>query len=186
LVHVCTRTTTEPLHSVGASPFVRANHVSVIVTFEADSDIEGCFRRPTATENTSLPEIFRSTRAKKARDDARERHQKEASSLYNEPGRTQLYHKEAWSPWPISLPNAKGGCGKTTVALNLAVCFARAGYRTLHRHVRIAEATAMKKGVVESSTTSSATFDFMKLFNELKREMSHEEKRQGTVESIHR
>ena len=56
----------------------------------------------------------------------------------------------------------------------------------IHRHVRIAEATAMKKGVVESSTTSSATFDFMKLFNELKREMSHEEKRQGTVESIHR
>lgn len=24
-----------------------------------------------------------------------------------------------------------GGCGKTTVALNLAVCFAKAGYRTL-------------------------------------------------------
>ena len=79
----------------------------------------------------------------------------------------------------FTLANAKGGCGKTTV------CFARAGYRTLHRHVRSAEATAMKKGVVESSTTSSATFDFMKLFNELKREMSHEEKRQGAVESIH-
>jgi len=56
----------------------------------------------------------------------------------------------------------------------------------IHRYVGVAEATAMKKGVVESSTTSSATFDFMKLFNELKREMSHEEKRQGTVESIHR
>jgi hypothetical protein len=41
-------------------------------------------------------------------------------------------------------------------------------------------------GVVESSTTSSATFDFMKLFNELKREMSHEHKRQAAVESIHR
>ena len=56
----------------------------------------------------------------------------------------------------------------------------------IHRYVGVAEATAMRKGVVESSTTSSATFDFMKLFNELKREMSHEEKRQGTVESIHR
>src|SRR5262245_8846024 len=30
-----------------------------------------------------------------------------------------------------TLTNAKGGCGKTTVVLNLAVCFARAGYRTL-------------------------------------------------------
>jgi chromosome partitioning protein len=31
----------------------------------------------------------------------------------------------------FTVTNAKGGCGKTTVALNLAVCFARAGYRTL-------------------------------------------------------
>jgi chromosome partitioning protein len=27
--------------------------------------------------------------------------------------------------------NAKGGCGKSTVSLNLAICFARQGYRTL-------------------------------------------------------
>jgi hypothetical protein len=44
----------------------------------------------------------------------------------------------------------------------------------------------MKKGVVENSISSSATFDFTKLFNELKQEMSHEQKRQGAVESIHR
>jgi len=30
-----------------------------------------------------------------------------------------------------TLANAKGGCGNSTVALNLAVCFARTGYRTL-------------------------------------------------------
>jgi chromosome partitioning protein len=30
-----------------------------------------------------------------------------------------------------AITNAKGGCGKTTVVLNLAVCFARAGYRIL-------------------------------------------------------
>jgi len=31
----------------------------------------------------------------------------------------------------FTLTNAKGGCGKTTVVLNLAVCFAKAGYQTL-------------------------------------------------------
>ncbi len=31
----------------------------------------------------------------------------------------------------LTFTNAKGGCGKTTVALNLAICFAKAGYRTL-------------------------------------------------------
>ena len=40
--------------------------------------------------------------------------------------------------------------------------------------------------VTNGRTTSSATFDFMKLFNELKREMRHEQERQGAVESLHR
>src|SRR5213593_500176 len=31
----------------------------------------------------------------------------------------------------FTLTNAKGGCGKTTVALNLAICFAKEGFRTL-------------------------------------------------------
>jgi chromosome partitioning protein len=56
----------------------------------------------------------------------------------------------------------------------------------IHRYVGVAEATAMKKGVVESPVAGSATFDFMKLFNELKREMKNEQKNQGTVESMHR
>jgi cellulose biosynthesis protein BcsQ len=56
----------------------------------------------------------------------------------------------------------------------------------IHRYVGVAEATAMRKGVVENSATSAATFDFMKLFNELRKEMNHEQKGQGAVESIHR
>jgi chromosome partitioning protein len=56
----------------------------------------------------------------------------------------------------------------------------------IHRYVGVAEATAMRKGVVESSETSAATFDFMKLFNELKKEMNHEQKGQGAVERINR
>ncbi len=44
----------------------------------------------------------------------------------------------------------------------------------------------MRKGVVENCATSAATFDFMKLFNELKQEMNHEPKRQGSVESNYR
>jgi chromosome partitioning protein len=55
-----------------------------------------------------------------------------------------------------------------------------------HRYVGVAEATAMKKGVVENDVASSATFDFTKLVNELKREMSHEQERQGTAESVNR
>jgi chromosome partitioning protein len=55
----------------------------------------------------------------------------------------------------------------------------------IHRCVSVAEATAMRKGVVENSTASSAIFDFVKLFNELKREMSHEQDGKGSVESLH-
>jgi chromosome partitioning protein len=55
----------------------------------------------------------------------------------------------------------------------------------IHRYVGVAEATAMKKGVVENSMTSSATFDFMKLYNELKREMINEQKRQRAIESVY-
>jgi chromosome partitioning protein len=56
----------------------------------------------------------------------------------------------------------------------------------IHRYVGVAEATAMKKGVVEYSVASSAIFDFTKLFNELKQEMKYEQEKQGAVESIHR
>ena len=56
----------------------------------------------------------------------------------------------------------------------------------IHRYVGVAEATAMKKSVVESSTTSSATFDFMKLFSELHQEINHEQEKQGTAQSLRR
>ncbi len=56
----------------------------------------------------------------------------------------------------------------------------------IHRYVGVAEATAMRKGVVENSATSAATFDFMRLFNELKKEMKDEQKRHEATESIHR
>lgn len=56
----------------------------------------------------------------------------------------------------------------------------------IHRYVGVAEATAMKRGVVESSAASSATFDFMKLFSELNQEISHEQERQGTTKSLRR
>ncbi len=56
----------------------------------------------------------------------------------------------------------------------------------IHRYVGVAEATAMRKGVLENSTTSPATFDFMKLFSELEKEMKHEQTRQRTAASIHR
>jgi len=56
----------------------------------------------------------------------------------------------------------------------------------IHRYAGVAEVTAMRKGVVESSTTSAATFAFIRQFNELKREMKHEQKGEGTFEGIHR
>jgi chromosome partitioning protein len=56
----------------------------------------------------------------------------------------------------------------------------------IHRYVGVAEATVMKKGVVENIAATSATFDFTKLFNELKQEMTHAQERHAAVESINR
>jgi cellulose biosynthesis protein BcsQ len=56
----------------------------------------------------------------------------------------------------------------------------------IHRYVGVAEATAMKKGVVENTAATSATFDFTKLFNALKEEMDHEQERHAAAESINR
>src|SRR5262245_19641638 len=42
-----------------------------------------------------------------------------------------LRHGAGDMAYIFTVANAKGGCGKTTVALNLAVCFSKAGYRTL-------------------------------------------------------
>jgi len=55
----------------------------------------------------------------------------------------------------------------------------------IHRYVGVAEATAMRKGVVENSTAGSAAFDFMKLFNELKREMTDEQEKPRAAQSLH-
>ncbi len=44
----------------------------------------------------------------------------------------------------------------------------------------------MKKGVVENTAATSATFDFTKLFNELKEEMDHEQERHAAAESVNR
>ena len=55
----------------------------------------------------------------------------------------------------------------------------------IHRYVGVAEATAMKKGVIENAAASSATFDFMKLFTELRQEIDHEPERQRTSKNVH-
>jgi hypothetical protein len=55
----------------------------------------------------------------------------------------------------------------------------------IHRYVGVAEATAMKKGVVENTSATSATFDFVKLCSELKREMDHESEKQRAAASCH-
>jgi cellulose biosynthesis protein BcsQ len=55
----------------------------------------------------------------------------------------------------------------------------------IHRYVGVAEATAMKKGVVENTSATSATFDFMKLCAELKKEIDHESEKQRTAASGH-
>ena len=55
----------------------------------------------------------------------------------------------------------------------------------IHRYVGVAEATAMKKGVVENTSATSATFDFMKLCAELKREIDHESEKQRAAASSH-
>ena len=55
----------------------------------------------------------------------------------------------------------------------------------IHRYVGVAEATAMKRGVVENTSATSATFDFMKLCAELRREMDHESEKQRAAASCH-
>lgn len=55
----------------------------------------------------------------------------------------------------------------------------------IHRYVGVAEAAALKKGVVENDLASSATFDFMKLLTELRRDIDHEPERSKTAQSLH-
>jgi hypothetical protein len=55
-----------------------------------------------------------------------------AHSARAHPARAREGKRRHWIMSHIfTLTNAKGGCGKTTVALNLAVCFAKAGHRPL-------------------------------------------------------
>jgi len=55
----------------------------------------------------------------------------------------------------------------------------------IHRYVGVAEATAMKKGVIENGSGTSATFDFTKLCGELKREIDNEPEKPRTAASVH-
>src|SRR6266487_5718039 len=88
-------------------------------------------RHTTVTLRRAVPRLCAATRDRH-RTFSRQRHQpcrttggKRSAAAYSTTRRLgAMAHI-------FTLANAKGGCGKTTVALNLAVCFAKAGYRTL-------------------------------------------------------